>query len=106
MTKGTLDVGAAWWGKSLDDVDSEILRLCAICHVKILEPGVIERVLGKDATVCGSANPLAFDKLRNALIMHYQVRVRSVDAIGEAKTAALIGQIVERLRQRVGRSLG
>lgn len=106
MAKGTLDAGAAWWGKNLDDVDREVLRLCAICQVKILEPGVIERVLDKDATVCGTANPVAFEKLRNALMMHYQVRERSVEAIGEAKTAALIGQIVERLKQRVGRSLG
>ena len=58
-----------------------------ICKVRLLDPGVIERVLHNDASVCGTQNKAAFDKLRQALMMHYHVRDKAVGAIGEAATA-------------------
>lgn len=96
------DPRLAWYGKNLDDVDRELLRLCSICHVRLLEPGVIERVLHDDPSVCGTRNDAAFGKLRSLLMMHYQIRDKAVAAIGEAKTQALIDHIVKRLRERVG----
>ena len=105
-TQGGGDFKGAWWGKNLDDVDREIARLAAVCDVRILDPGVIERVLQDDATVCRSKNPLAFAKLRSALMMHYSVRERSVKAIGEPATQMIIGEIVERLRKSLGDRLG
>ena len=106
MTKGQSDLGAGWWAKNLDDVDREIARLATICNVRILDPGVIERVLENDASVCGSSNPIAFGKLRNALMMHYHIREKAVGALGEAGTARVIADIVENLRQRIGGRLG
>ena len=100
------ELGAAFWGGSLDDVDREVARLAAVCNVRILDPGVIERVLQNDISVCGSKNPLAFDKLRNALKIHYHLREEAVSQLGEAKTQKLIADIVERLRARVGDRLG
>ena len=68
--------------------------------------GVIERVLQNDSSVCGSKNPLAFDKLRNALKLHYHLREEAVGQLGEVKTQMLIAEIVERLRARIGERLG
>jgi hypothetical protein len=106
MTEGGKDLGATWWQKNLDEVDREIARLATICNVKILDPGVIERVLQNDATVCGSKNPLAFEKLRAAVMMHYSVRNKAVGAIGQSATAYIVEDIVERLRKTVGDRLG
>lgn len=106
MTSGQGDAGANWWAKNLDDVDREVARLASICNVRILDPGVIELVLKNDATVCGASNPLAFDKLRNVLMMHYKIRDRAVEALGPAETAELVKAIVARLRDRIGDSLG
>ena len=106
MTDGKLDVGAGWWGKNLDDVDTEIVRLASICKVHILDPAVIDRVIHNDASVCESANPAAFGKLRAMVMMHYQIRERTVDALGEAKTQAIIKGIVERLSARYGAQSG
>lgn len=106
MADQPVDASSVWWGKNLDDVDREIVRLCSICRVRILEPGVIERVLANDASACGSANALAFEKLRTAMMVHYQIQDRAANDIGEAKTAALIRQIVERLAQCYGNLLG
>jgi hypothetical protein len=92
--------------KKLDDIDTEIARLAMICKVRILDPGVIERVLKNDALVCGAPNQRAFDKLRGLLMMHYSVRDDALAVLGEAKTRALIEQIVASLRQKIGDGMG
>ena len=106
MSDKESELGAKWWTKNLDDVDREVARLATICNVRILDPGVIERVLRDDASVCGSRNPLAFKKLRDALLMHYHVRDKALGALGEAGTARVVAEIVESLRQRFGERLG
>ena len=100
------DLGAAFWNESLENVDREVARLATICKVRILEPGVIERVVQGDESVCGSKNPAGFQKLRQALMMHYHVRDQAVGAIGQAQTTALVHQVVDRLRARFGATLG
>ena len=106
MSDKSSELGAEWWTKNLVEVDREIARLATICNVRILDPGVIERVLHDDASVCGSPNPLAFSKLRSALKMHYHVRDQAMGALGEAGTARVVAEIVESLRQRFGERLG
>jgi hypothetical protein len=106
MSEKPSELGAAWWSRNLDEIDREVARLAIICNVRILDPGVIERVLKDDASVCGSKNPLAFSKLRNALMMHYHAREKALGALGEAGTARVVSEIVERLRQRFGERLG
>ncbi len=104
MSRDT-DLGTAWL-QNLGEIDREIARQALNCKVRLLEPGVIERVLKNDASVCGTANPRAFDKLRTTLMMHYHVRVKAVEDIGEPATQRLIAEIVERLRAKVGDRLG
>lgn len=93
------DFQIAWWAKNLDEVDHEIAKLAMLCHVKILEPGVIERVLQKDASVCGSSNALAFGKLHNMLMLHYAELKKSAEALGQLQTAQIEAQIIERLKK-------
>ena len=100
------DLNAPWWAKNLEDVDREVARLAAICKVRLLDAGVIERVLKDDDSVCGTKNRAAFDKLRQALMMHYHVRDKAVGAMGEAATREVIEEIVANLRKRLGNHLG
>jgi len=106
MARSSDDHGAQWWAKNLDDVDREVARCATICQVRLLDPGVIERVLRKDDSVCGSKNPKAFEKLCNALTMHYHVRTKAVGAIGETATTAVIAEVVADIRKRFGKQLG
>ena len=106
MTDKPSELGAAWWTKNLDDVDREVARLATICKVRLLDAGIIERVLHNDDSVCGTRNKAAFDKLRNALMMHYHVRDKTAGAIGEAATREVIATIVENIRKRLGKQLG
>lgn len=87
----------AWWEKNLDELDREIARLAVLCQVKILEPGVIKRVLQKDASVCEKDNPVAFAKLHQLLTMHFLIRERSVEALGELQTEQIEDYVIKRL---------
>ena len=94
------------WTHHLEEIDLEIARLATLCKIPLLDPGVIERVLHKDTLVCGTQNPRAFEKLRSLLMMHYSVRDKAVVALGEDETMKIVGDIVARLRARIGDKLG
>ena len=96
----------AWWAENIEELDREIARLCLLCQVRILDPGVIERVLKKDGAVCGTSNPVAFAKLHNMLMFHLANRQRSVDAVGQLQTAQIEAHVVEQLRSRFADLLG
>jgi hypothetical protein len=89
----------ALWAENLDELDREIARLALVCRVRILDRGVMLRVLQKDASVCGSPNPLAFAKLHELLMLHLALREKSVEALGQAKTMAIEDYVIERLKK-------
>jgi hypothetical protein len=84
----------------LDDIDTEIARLALLCEVRILEAGVVERVVRNDASVCGHGNPVAFDKLRCLLAFHFGIRASMADAHGQARASCIERHVVDRLRTR------
>ncbi len=100
MTERTHDLPLAWWENNLEELDGEIARLAMLCEIRILEPGAIQRVLQKDASVCGTDNPIAFAKLRDLLMMHLAIREKSVDIFGQAATARIEDYVIDRLKQR------
>jgi len=106
MTDQPTDLQTAWWATKFDDIDRELAQLATICKVPLLDPGVIERVLQNDASVCGASNPTVFAKLRSLLMMHYAVRDKAVAALGGTAAQALINTVVARLRERLGGRLG
>jgi hypothetical protein len=63
-------------------------------------------VLRKDASVCGTANQVAFDKLRALLMMHYSMRDDALEVLGVEKTRLLVEAIATSLRERIGERFG
>ena len=92
----------AWWAKNLGELDREIARLALLCQVRILDPGVVERVLQNDASVCGTENPAAFAKLHSMVVMHFLIRKRSVEELGQVPTTAIERDVIERLKNAFG----
>lgn len=99
MTAQADHLQIAWWAKNLDERDREIARLAQLCQVRILDPGVVERVLRNDASVCGATNPAAFAKLHSMLVMHFLIRKRSVEESGQVQTAQIERDVIERLKK-------
>ena len=106
MTEHTHDLPLAFWENNLEELDGEIARLATLCEIRILEPGVIRRVLQDDASVCGTDNAIAFAKLRPLLMMHFAIREKSVDEFGQAATAMVEDYVIDRLKQRFPQVLG
>ena len=100
MSAHTHDLPLAFWETNLEELDGEIARLAMLCEIRILEPGAFQRVLQKDAAVCGTENPIAFAKLRALLMMHLAIREKSVDVFGQAATARVEDYVIDRLKQR------
>jgi len=94
------------WGRQMDDLMSEMARQATICKVRLLDPGVIDAVIRNDESVCGTANPLSFKKLRDAMLMGFVVKGKSVDAMGAVETEGLVTAIRERLKSHLGGQLG
>jgi hypothetical protein len=90
MTDKAKGVQVEYWARKFDDIDREIARLATMCNVRILDAGVIERVLHNDASVCGTQNKIAFDKMRSLLMMHYSVRDSAIDVCGRRSGAGLV----------------
>jgi hypothetical protein len=95
-----------WWAGQLDEIDEEVARLCTICEIKILDPGVMARVIKGDDSVCGKPNKLAFKKLHDAVRIHYAVREKSSEYVGEKETQHALEAIVDRLRKKYGDRFG
>ena len=61
---------------TLVQVERELERLAVLCRVTLVQPGVAERVLRRDASVCGTANALAFAKLQGVLALHFVLQAK------------------------------
>lgn len=95
-----------FWGRQMRDVMSEMARQATICKVRLLDPGVIDAVLRNDESVCGTSNPLSFKKLRDAMMLGFVVRDKSVKTLGPAETEALVTAIRDAIKEHVGGQLG
>jgi len=90
------------WAANLEEIDVEISRLALLCGVRLLAPGVMQRVLAGDESVCASSNPFAFRKLQGMLKFHLAVHEKVAADVGALQTILIVDQIIERLRKRFG----
>lgn len=89
------------WEKLLEDIDLGIAQMAMVCRVPLLEPGVAERVLNRDSSVCGVDNPAVFAKLRALLVMHYTAEREIAESIGPERATDIAQHVREHLLKRV-----
>ena len=87
------------WERHLDTIADELLRLSIACNVRLRDPGVIERVLRNDETVCGSKNPIGFRKLRSLVMATFSSLNKAIDRIGPEETRLITQAIIERVER-------
>jgi hypothetical protein len=100
------EVRTKFWGGQLDALLEEISRNASICGIKLLDPGVIERVLKNDESVCAQKNAIAFRKLREVLMLGFVTREKAADKLGAVETDALVTVIRDHLTARYQGKLG
>jgi hypothetical protein len=97
--KQNIDTGRMeWWLSNLESIDREIVRLAKLRRVRILDPGIVDRILQGGESVCTAASLAGFRKLRNLPKLHLIARGDSADELGQLRTAAIEQFIIERLR--------
>jgi hypothetical protein len=94
------------WGDQFENLMTEIARQAVVCHVKLLEPGAVEAVLRNDEAACGSTNPVAFKKMRDALMVAFVVQGKAYESLGPLETEALLQEIRETFGTRFSGKLG
>jgi hypothetical protein len=87
------------WERHFEGIADELLNLAIACNVRLREPGVIERILKSDMSVCGRKNEEGFRKLRAVLIAFYNSVGKAVERIGPEDTKSIIDAITERKKQ-------
>ncbi len=88
------------WSRHLQGIADELLHLAVACDLELRNPGVIERVLKGDDTVCGRRNEIGFEKLRKLLMATYDSLGKAIDRIGPEETRKITAAIRAELAGR------
>ena len=88
------------WVRHLDAIGDELMRLSIACDLQLRDPGVVQRILDNDETVCGTRNPVGFQKLQHLLKATIDSINKSVGRIGPDETRQITDAIMERLDHR------
>lgn len=89
------------WQRHLDAIGEELLHLSIACDVRLRDPGVIDRIIRNDETVCGTKNPIGFRKLRALVMATFNSLNKAIDRIGPEEVKLItdgIAEHVDRLR--------
>jgi len=88
------------WSRHLQGIADELLHLAVACDLRLRDPGVIERVLKGDETVCGRKNAIGFEKLRKLLMATYDSLGKAIDRIGPEETRKITETLRAELAER------
>jgi hypothetical protein len=87
------------WERHFDGIGEELLRLAIACDLRLRDPGVIDRILANDDTVCGIRNPIGFHKLHLLVKAMYDSIEKSLGRIGPEETRLITDALTERLER-------
>ena len=82
-----------YWGRQLDKLAHELSRLALICDIELGKPGLAERILKNDESICGKKNPEAFRQLRTHLMALFNVEGRAIERVGADDTKEILDQV-------------
>jgi hypothetical protein len=82
-----------YWGRQIDNIAHELSRLAIACDIELGSPGLAERILKNDESVCGRSNPRAFRQIRQHLMALFSVEERAIDRVGAKDTREILDQV-------------
>ena len=88
------------WTRHLEGIADELLHLAVACDIRLRDPGVIERILRNDMSVCGRKNEIGFEKLRKLLMATFDSIGKSIDRIGPQETREIVETITRHSKNR------
>lgn len=82
-----------YWGRQIDNIAHELSRLAIACDIELGSPGLAERILKNDESVCGRSNPKAFRQFRQHLMALFSVEARAIHRVGAKDTQEILDQV-------------
>ncbi len=83
----------SYWGRQIDNVAHELSRLAIVCDIELGKPGLAERILKNDESVCGRKNPKAFRHMRQHLMALFTLEERAIDQLGPEDTKEILDHV-------------
>jgi histone H3/H4 len=87
------------WERHFQGIADELLHLAISCDVRLRDPGVIERILKNDASVCGRIDERSFRSMHNLLVAYYKSITEAAERIGPTETKKIIDAMSERMQK-------
>jgi hypothetical protein len=84
-----------YWGRQIDAIAHELSRLAIVCDIELGRPGLAERILKNDKSVCGRNNPEVFQQMRQHLMALFTVEERAIEQLGPDETKDILDQVRE-----------
>jgi len=82
-----------YFNDQFEGIARELSRLSVVCDIQILEPGMAERILNNDESVCGRKNPEVFQQIRRHLMALFPLEKRAIDRIGGGEVSEILDQV-------------
>jgi hypothetical protein len=83
----------AYWARQLDGLAHELSMLAIACDIELGRPGLAERILKNDKSVCGRSNPEAFRQMRQHLMALFNLEQEAVERLGPEDTKEILDQV-------------
>lgn len=82
-----------YWGRQIDALARELSKLALVCDIELGKPGLAERILKNDESVCGRSNAKAFRQIRQHLMALFSIEERAIDRLGPDDTKEILDQV-------------
>lgn len=82
-----------YWRRQIDGLAHELSKLAIVCDIELGRPGLAERILKNDASVCGKSNPKAFRQMRQHLMALFNLEQGAVERLGPEDTREILDQV-------------
>ena len=81
------------WKQQIEGLAREISKLALVCDIRLDQPGLAERVLKNDDSVCGRKDEKAFRQLRQHLMALFPLEEKAIERLGAAETKDILDQV-------------
>ena len=82
-----------FWARQIDALAHELSKQAIICDIELGKPGLAERILKNDDTVCGRKNPKVFRQMRQHLVALFSLEAAAVERLGTEDTKEILDAV-------------
>ena len=82
-----------YWGRQIDAIAHELSKLAIVCDIELGRPGLAEKILKNDESICGRRDPDVFQQMRQHLMALFTLEERAIEELGPEDTKDILDQV-------------